>query len=258
MCQALFSVRTQLILALISIAAATPACKSDTGVNATTTPTTRPDPEEIGAPKYAVCRGEGGDARQLAPAFLNEMDACAGADIAPASSLARLAGDGKIIPGKGDCQFDNGISCHFHTSMEFVTPDKLKDDARGVGEVHCIVPSTNANSPTVYGAHVRCKAGTAPARGTQACSHQLLALFDRASCHDGWRCCDNGTLTKPISKQVPAELKLRPDFRICQDAAIEVDCGLFHSMHGHTANVVGLGETFEGTFNSAAAEATLH
>jgi len=142
--------------------------------------------------------------------------------------------------------------------MEFVTADKLKDEAHSVGEVHCIVPSASANSPTVFGAHVRCKPGTTPASGAQTCSHQLLQLFDHGSCRDGWKCCDNGTLTKPVGKQAPAELKLRPDFRICQDAAIEIDCGLFHEMHGHTANVVGLGEEFNGPFNAHAKEAAAH
>jgi hypothetical protein len=102
----------------------------------------------------------------------------------------------------------------------------------------------------VYGAHVRCKPGTTPATGANACRHELLQLFEHGSCRDGWRCCDNGTLTKPVGKQAPAELKLRPDFRICGDAAIEVDCGLLHEMHGHTANVVGLGEEFTGPFNA--------
>jgi hypothetical protein len=178
------------------------------------------------------------------------MDACKQADTAPADLLANAAGDGTIIPGKGDCQFDHGISCHFHTSMEFVPRDMLKDDEHGVGEMHCIVPSSDANSPTVYGAHVRCKAGTTAATGTKACSRALLQVLDQTRCDDGWKCCDNGTLTKPVGKQAPPERKLRPDFRICQSAATEVDCGLFHDMHGHTANVVGLGEEFTGTFNA--------
>jgi hypothetical protein len=254
----LSGIRSLLAVALVVAAATAPACKSDPAVNAATTPGTAPDPDEIGAPKYAVCRGQGGKASQLAPAFLDKMDECAVADIEPANALAASAGDGKIIEGKGDCQFKQGISCHFHTSMEFVTADKLKDEAHGVGEVHCIVPSASANSPTVYGAHVRCKPGTTPASGAQACSHALLQLFEHGSCRDGWRCCDNGTLTKPIGKQAPAELKLRPDFRICQDAAIEIDCGLFHEMHGHTANVVGLGEEFIGPFNAHAEEAAGH
>ena len=63
---------------------------------------------------------------------------------------------------------------------------------------------------------------------------------------------------KPVSKQAAAELALRPDFRICGDEAIEVDCGLFHGMHGHTANVVGLGEEVTGTFNATDAHAKPH
>ena len=247
---------SSLLLAGVAVAGATSwACQRDPGRTTGTTPAdltasraSAPDPDDIGAPKYAVCRGQGGNARQLAPAFLDKMEACTAADVGPADALAARAGDGTIIPGKGDCQYEHGISCHFHTSMEFVTAERLKDEARSVGEVHCIVPSANANSPTVYGAHVRCKSGTAPGTATRACSHELLELFAHGRCHDGWRCCDNGTLTKPIARQSPGELQLRPDFRICQDAAIEVDCGLFHEMHGHTANVVGLGEEFTGPF----------
>jgi hypothetical protein len=198
-----------------------------------------------------VCRGQGGNPRQLAPSFLDKMDACEPTDAAPADTLSQVVGDGAIIAGKGDCQFDHGISCHFHTSMEFVVAGKLKDDEQHVGEMHCIVPSANASSPSVYGAHVRCKAGTTPAAGMKACSKQLVQALDHQHCQNGWRCCDNGTLTKPVGKQAPAELALRPDFRICADDAVEIDCGLFHGMHGHTANVVGLGEEFTGTFNAA-------
>lgn len=247
-----------LLPAVLCIAAF--ACKSDPAVQAanTTPGGTRAatggdspaDPDEIGAPKYAVCHGQGGNPAQLAPGFLDQMDSCKPADTAAADTLWQAAGDGKIIPGKGDCQYDHGISCHFHTSMEFVSTGKLKDDERGVGEVHCIVPSASASSPTVFGAHVRCRPGTTPAAGTKACGKELLGVLDHDHCQSGWKCCDNGTLTKPVGKQGPAELKLRPDFRICQEEEIEIDCGLFHEMHGHTANVVGLGEEFTGTFNA--------
>jgi hypothetical protein len=238
----------------VAAAAAVTACKSEPAVqSAATTPTEPPAAgaagDDIGAAKYAVCRGQGGNPDQLAPAFLDKMESCAAADVPP-GGLAARGGDGTIIEGKGDCQFQQGISCHFHTSMEFVTAERRQDSEHGVGEMHCIVPSAHASSPTVYGAHVRCKAGTSPGRGAQACSNSLLQLVERGSCHDGWKCCDNGTLTKPVGKQAPAERKLRPDFRICQDDAIEVDCGLFHGMHGHTANVVGLGEEFTGAFNA--------
>jgi len=178
------------------------------------------------------------------------MASCQASDTGPVDSLWEAAKDGEIIPGKGDCQFDHGISCHFHTSMEFVSSTKLKDDEHAVGEMHCIVPSAHGNSPTVYGTHVRCRAGTSPESGSKACSKELVEILDNNHCHDGWRCCDNGTLTKPVGKQTPAELKLRPDFRICQDEAVEVDCGLFHNMHGHTANVAALGEEITGRFNS--------
>jgi len=240
------------ILALAG--AATSACKSHPAAK-TTAPTipsssSTADADDIGAPKYAVCDGQGGNAQQLAPAFLDHMASCQASDTGPVDSLWEAAKDGEIIPGKGDCQFDHGISCHFHTSMEFVSSTKLKDDEHAVGEMHCIVPSAHGNSPTVYGTHVRCRAGTSPESGSKACSKELVEILDNNHCHDGWRCCDNGTLTKPVGKQTPAELKLRPDFRICQDEAVEVDCGLFHNMHGHTANVAALGEEITGRFNS--------
>jgi hypothetical protein len=216
------------------------------------------DPEGIGAPRYAVCSGQGGNPSQLAPSFLDKMDACEPVDTASADTLSAATGDGVIIAGKGDCQFEHGISCHFHTSMEFVNTGKLRDDEQRVGEMHCIVPSASPNSPNVYGAHVRCKPGTTPATGTRACSKDLLLALDHQHCQVGWRCCDNGTLTKPIGKQAPLELKLRPDFRICVDDAVEIDCGLLYGMHGHPANVVGLGEEFTGKFNAEAVHAKAH
>ena len=237
-------------LVALAVAATGAACKSDAPVrNPATTAgaTATATDDDIGAARYGVCRGQGGNPGQLAPTFLDQMESCQSTD-AP-ESLAARGGEGTIIAGKGDCQFQQGISCHFHTSMEFVSANHLKDDEHGVGEMHCIVPSANANSPTVYGAHLRCKSGTRPEAGTHACSNALLQLVDRGGCHDGWKCCDNGTLTKPVGKQTPAERLLRPDFRICQDEAIEVDCAVFHGMHGHTANVVGLGEEYTGNFN---------
>ncbi|MBI3179836.1 MAG: hypothetical protein HYZ27_09260 [Deltaproteobacteria bacterium] len=231
------------------------ATTADAGPNsATTAPATKEAPPaaavDIGDAHYAVCGGQGGTAAQLSPAFLDKMPACEGPDITPTSQLAALGGDGALIEGKGDCGFGGGISCHFHTSMEFVSSDKLKDDEHAVGEMHCIVPSANAQSPTVYGAHLRCKAGTTIEAGTASCSKALLAALDGANCKSGWKCCDNGTLTKPVGKQSEAEQKLRPDFRICADASIEIDCGLLHGMHGHTANVVGLGEAVTGKFGA--------
>lgn len=251
--------RSHLVFAMV-LGFAMSSCKSEPAVkSAGTTPgqSGASSADDIGAAKYAECRGQGGNPYQLAPGFLDQMDSCQAADTASADTLWQSAGDGKIIAGKGDCQFDHGISCHFHTSMEFVSSSKLKDDEHGVGEMHCIVPSAQANSPTVFGAHIRCKAGTSPAAGTAACPKALVELLALDHCQSGWRCCDNGTLTKPITKQAPAELALRPDFRICQEEAIEVDCRLFHGMHGHTANVAGLGEEITGTFNATSEHARL-
>jgi hypothetical protein len=248
---------TKLIFAVVAIAGMASCTRDPAAAPGASTPSSSSAAtDDIGAASYAVCKGQGGNPRQLAPGFLDAMDECRPADVAAADPLSAVAADGSIIEGKGDCQFENGISCHFHTSIEFVSAGKLKDDQ--VGELHCIVPSGNASSPSVYGAHVRCKAGTTPAGGTKACSRQLLLAVERDHCRDGWRCCDNGTLTKPVARQSPAELTLRPDFRICRDDAIEVDCGLLLGMHGHTANVVGLGEQFTGTFNADQAHASAH
>lgn len=238
-------------LALIGVATA--ACKSGSNTAATTPPGARPGEEarETGSPRYAVCHGQGGNASQLAPAFLDDMERCQAAAVAPADGLPQAAGDGTIIAEKGDCQFDHGITCHFHTSMEFVGEGKRKDDEHAVGEIHCIVPSADASRPTVFGAHVRCAAGTTPGSGARACTKELVEVLQLGRCHAGWKCCDQGTLTKPVGKQSAAERALRPDFRICEEDAIEVDCGLFHGMHGHTANVAGLGEEITGKFNAA-------
>jgi len=223
-----------------------PACKGSDNPSPSLSASGR-GPEDVRPAKYATCAGQGANPEQLAPAFLDQMPWCHSADTAPADKLSGLGRDGTIIEGKGDCQFDDGISCHFHTSMEFVDSTKLRDDEHAVGEMHCIVPSHKTDSPTVYGAHLRCKPGTSPAADTKSCSTQLLGTLAR--CQSGWKCCDNGTLTKPVSKQQDAEKKLRPDFRICQDSFIEIDCGLLHGMHGHTANVAGLGEEITGKFN---------
>lgn len=250
--------RTRLVAAASIAIALLAACGKSTpapapAVASTPAPTPSPaadpaDPDDIGAAKYAVCTGQGGKPEQRAPAFLDQMAACEGADTTPVDKLAELGGDGKIIEGKGDCQYGGGISCHFHTSMEFVTSTKLKDDAHAVGEMHCIVPAADTNSPTVYGAHLRCKEGTSLAQGEASCTKALLGALVAANCKGGWKCCDNGTLTKPVGKQSDGEKKLRPDFRICGDDTIEIDCALLHGMHGHTANVVGLGEEFTGKF----------
>ena len=216
------------------------------------------DTAGIGAPKYPVCSGQGANASQLAPAFLDKMPACESGDTAPAGKLGELAGNGTIDEAKGDCEFAAGISCHFHTAMEFVSSTKSRDDGRALGEIHCIVPSSDANSPTVYGAHLRCKAGTSSASGTRACSKALLDVFDAPHCRSDWKCCDNGTLTKPVSKQSDAEKRLRPDFRICTDDAIEIDCGLLHGMRGHTANVAGVGEEVVGKFNAGGVDGGAH
>lgn len=274
---------SRLTLSLLVALALAPACKGKTPAPAAPPPTVEPetrppetppetkaaaapdagsasepgaapaeavDPSDLGPAQYLVCGGQGGDPAQLAPMFLDRMPSCLLPDVAT-DDLAARGGDGKLIEGKGDCQYDKGITCHFHSSMEFVNSTLLKDDEHEVGEMHCIVPSKYPNSPTVYGAHLKCKAGTSidEPSATASCTSGLLAVLAKSNCTGGWKCCDNGSLTKPVSKQSDAEKNIHPDFRICGDAAIEIDCGLLHGMHGHTANVVGLGTTYEGKFN---------
>jgi hypothetical protein len=84
-----------------------------------------------------------------------------------------------------------------------------------------------------------------------SCSSDLLRVLQRSKCKAGYQCCDNGTLTKPLSDHRDTEKGLRPDFRICSDPEpIEIDCGLLKGMHGHTANVGALGTKFNGTFTA--------
>ncbi len=223
-----------------------PACGPATAPAAT--PSSPPAPS-VGASAYPVCAPlPGADPAQLAPAFVDQMAACSSA--APPATTPP-GSDGKVSPA-GNCDFPTGVSCHFHTSMEFVKASRLKEP--GVGEMHCIVPSADKNRPTVLGAHVRCKAGTSASKGAVDCPADLLRVVDRGNCTTGWKCCDQGTLTKPVSKQSDAEKQLRPDFRICGDDAVEIDCGLLHGMQGHTANVAGLGQEYQGDFGGSGHE----
>lgn len=257
------SIRAAIALALS--AAAFVACHgASTPVAAGTAPSSKPrvasePPSDEG---YPMCSGQrlsgaaaagrsGPSELQLAPAFLDEMAACGSADALPDRALPTE--DGRINV-KGDCEFGNGVSCHFHSGSEFITMSTSKQ-VDGQGELHCIVPSAEPKSPSVYGGHVKCRnhpAGEARARATShevkegaACSAGIVQQIQRCS---GFRCCDDGTLTAPIADLVRDHRNdIRPDFRICSDV-LEIDCELLASYTPHTANCPALGGVVASVF----------
>jgi hypothetical protein len=181
---------------------------------------------------------------QLAPSFLDRMATCTKQDATPRREL--VAGGAGSVTAKGDCEWSNGVSCHFHLGAEFVDSHAPRPRA---GELHCIFPSGEPKSPRVYGAHFTCKAGTAvsnehevhPADPAQPCGANLLptlaAMMERCDA----RCCDDGTLTSPTeARRTAGTLDVRPDFRICT-ATAELDCGMFTGMTGHAANAPRFG-----------------
>jgi hypothetical protein len=205
---------------------------------------------------YAMCGGQhvanaSGVARsgpvevQLSPAFLDEMAPCRAADALPTQLIAK-ASDGHVN-AKGDCEFaDIGVTCHYHSGSEFVS-SSVHQQTLGQGELHCIFPSDDPKSPRVYGGHVVCKDhAQGEPHGTPshevhagaACSAQLLHQLE--PCH-ALRCCDDGTLTNPISELTESHRNdIRPDFRICDDT-LEVDCELLAALTTHSANSPALG-----------------
>jgi hypothetical protein len=173
---------------------------------------------------------------QLAPSLLDRMAACTTQDATPRPDL--VATGGGSVTTKGDCEWSNGVSCHFHLGAEFV--DSRAPRPR-VGELHCIFPSGEPKSPRVYGTHFTCKAGTAVSHEhddhpAQPCGANLLPTLAATMGACGARCCDDGTLTSPAeARRAASTLDVRPDFRICTTTA-ELDCGMFAGMVGRTAN----------------------
>jgi hypothetical protein len=232
------------------------------------TPSSAPGstPTTAGSPApYPMCGGQvagksegvvatGAVQVQLSPAFLEDMAACAAEDALTPEAIA--TGDGKIN-AKGDCELPNGVSCHYHSGVEFISKDTSKQTA-GQGEVHCIFPNAaDPKSPTVHGAHVVCKNrtegqvhGAAESHEVKAgasCSAGILAAI--RSC-GGSRCCDDGTLTGVITDLVKdGRNDLRPDFRICA-STLEIDCALLSSYTAHTANSPALGGVGEPVFHA--------
>jgi len=68
---------------------------------------------------------------QLAPSYLDRMAACTAQDAAPRSDLV-ATGDGSVT-AKGDCEWSNGVTCHFHLGAEFVDSSAPRP---GAGELH--------------------------------------------------------------------------------------------------------------------------
>jgi hypothetical protein len=209
---------------------------------------------------YAMCGGQhvpnatassrmGPVQVQLAPAFLDEMAACRAEDGLPKELISR-ATEGHIN-AKGDCEFaDIGVTCHYHSGSEFIQ-SSVHQQTLGQGELHCIFPSDDPKSPRVYGGHVMCKDhalgephGAPAAHAAHAahegeiCSANLLHQLEPCT---ALRCCDDGTLTNPISELAESHRNdIRPDFRIC-DESLDVDCELLAVLTVHPANSPGLG-----------------
>ena len=181
---------------------------------------------------------------QLAPAFLDEMAACDAATSVPKAEIPTAEGR---INAKGDCEFSNGVSCHYHSGSEFVATTTLKQTV-GQGELHCIFPSKEAKSPQVYGGHIVCRNATPSKAPEKAASHEVhegaacsAAIVPQIQSCGSFRCCDDGTLTTAIADLVRDHRNdIRPDFRICSDA-LEIDCDLLASYTPHTANCPATG-----------------
>jgi hypothetical protein len=221
-----------------------------------------PAQEASAAPAYPMCGGQnlppggttartGASEVQLGPAFLDEMAACGAADSLPKQAIPTADGH---INAKGDCEFSNGVSCHFHSGSEFLVKGTTKQTA-GQGELHCIFPSSEPKSPRVYGGHVVCRNHAQGEVHGPAASHEVkegsacpAAIVQQIQPCTGFRCCDDGTLTGPIADLVRDHRNdIRPDFRICEDT-LEVDCDLLASYTAHAANCPALGGVQEPVF----------
>jgi len=253
--------------------AAAPTSKPPIAAATTSTPTAAPavsaspPPAPAAASEYPMCGGQrvaqaaaapraGAVSAQLAPAFLDEMTSCKATDVAPKDVIAR-AGEGSI-DAKGDCVFASvGVSCHYHSGSEFVTTSTKAQTPRQ-GELHCIFPSSDPKSPHVFGAHVTC---SDPARGTptEPSTHAVhagascnAALLEQLQHCTSSRCCDDGTLTNPISDLVrDGKNDVRPDFTICEQP-LTFDCSLLENLSAHAANSPALGGVAKPVFAAGA------
>jgi hypothetical protein len=251
---------------MVTTGPTTPAAPQPMASVATAAPASAiaPAPAPVG---YSMCAGQhlprtsppsrsGAVSVQLAPAFLDEMTSCRAED-SMSKDLPGRAGSGSIDE-KGNCVFASvGVSCHYHSGSEFIT-SSTKTQPPGQGEVHCIVPSTDPKSPSVFGAHVVCSDSSRnkPARGHEAeqaetgarCSAALLT--ELASCQ-GAKCCDDGTLTNAIGDLTrEGRNDVRPDFRICEQT-LKIDCSMLEHMTAHTATAPALGGVGKPVFGVA-------
>jgi hypothetical protein len=197
----------------------------------------------------ATATAHGGEMpQQLAPSFLDRMPACSKAEAAPPAELA-VATAG-TVNAKGDCDWTNGVSCHFHLGAEFVVSGAPRPQ---VGELHCIFPTSEAKSPQVFGTHFTCKAGTAIAHGHdvhagQACGAALLSQLGSTLSGCDAKCCEDGTLTATTEeRREQGKLDVRPDFRICTQT-LELDCGAIAALTGHKANAPAFGAPIDDGF----------
>lgn len=205
---------------------------------------------------YPMCAGQklpvaataraGAVSAQLAPAFLDEMSACRGEDALPAEVIKHTT-DGSINE-KGDCVFaSSGVSCHYHSGSEFIANASAKQTP-GQGELHCIFPSSNPKSPHVFGGHVSCRDPSQAMATSEPGKHEVnagascpAALLQELTHCTSSRCCDEGTLTNPISDLMrDGRNDIRPDFRICE-STLTIDCELLANLTPHDANSPALG-----------------
>ena len=178
---------------------------------------------------------------QLSPAFLDQMPACRASEAFPKEKA--LAATKGAINAKGDCELASvGVTCHYHSGSEFLNSTTSKQTP-GQGELHCIFPSDDPKSPRVYGAHIVCRDksqgeahghhGSHEVHQGAACAPSLVQQLGQCQ---NFRCCDDGTLTNPISDLArDGRNDVRPDFRIC-DGTIEVDCADLSTLTAHDAN----------------------
>lgn len=177
--------------------------------------------------------------KQLSPGFLDRMPACSGRDVVIPAELA-VASAGSVN-AKGDCEWKSGVKCHFHRGAEFVDSSAHRPE---VGELHCVVPTSDPKTPNVYGTHFVCKTGSEVSQDLlyhQPCGVMLLATLAQMMTSCDARCCDAGTLTEPAAEREKAgELDVRPDFRMCATTQ-QLDCNVMAGMVGREANAPAFG-----------------
>lgn len=219
------------------------------GVVITACKSTPEQPAPATTADYPQCQSQSpAEPKQRAPSFLSEMADCRAQVSERAATLGQQVGAGKVGEA-GECAFDNGMSCHYHGGREFLADANAQQEP-GVGELHCIIPGDVPTSPTVFGAHIRCREGTAAsatATGGQ-CQSGLLEVF--STCQS-WRCCDDGSLTMQVAKMSAEQQALQPDFRICANQVLEIDCSMLAPLTAWTLYTPAQGGVVEPVFDPA-------